>query len=286
MRPTPAPFTKQHGVTLIEMLVGIIIGLLTVAVAMTALMVSRSVTGTVSDNSQLQQQASYAFRVIGQQLRQAGSLRLNLAILKSDSEAIDIADPVAFETKTDFFNPETDTISGIDTPDGGEYKLSLGYSNYKEPVYTSATQTSLLRDCLGQNPSDNIIQSRFELNANTNELRCAGAAGAPQPIIQNVASFEVRYLQQASASSGTPQISYVNAATIGTNWPQVVGVEVCLVLYGNEIIDLPAGTSYTDCDGNTQVDMTTLATPRTRRAHMVFRNVYQVRSQGLTSVSS
>lgn len=285
MLHTPAPLTKQHGVTLIEMLVGIIIGLLTVAVAMTALMVSRSVTGTVSDNSQLQQQASYAFRVIGQQLRQAGSLRLNLAIQKSDSEAVDIADPVAFETQTAFFNPATDTLRGIDAPAQGEFKLTLGYSNYKEPVYTSAANASLLRDCLGQNPNDNIIQSRFELNTTTNELRCAGAGGAPQPIIQNVAGFEVRYLQQASAVTGTPQISYVDAATIGTNWPQVVGVEVCLVLYGNEVIDLPAGTAYTDCDGTTQVDMTTLTAPRTRRAHMVFRNVYQVRSQGLTSVS-
>ena len=73
----------QQGVTLIELLVGIIIGLLTVAVAMGALMISRSVTGTVSDSSMLQQQASYAFRVIGQQLSQAGSLRINLATQKS-----------------------------------------------------------------------------------------------------------------------------------------------------------------------------------------------------------
>ena len=82
----------QHGVTLIELLVGIVIGLLTVAVAMGALMVSRGVTGSVSDSSMLQQQASYAFRVIGQQLRQAGSLRLNLASQKSEGAVIDMSD--------------------------------------------------------------------------------------------------------------------------------------------------------------------------------------------------
>ena len=64
----------QRGVTLIELMVGITIGLLTVAVAMGALMVSRGISGTVSDASTIQQQAAYAMRVIGLQLRQAGSL--------------------------------------------------------------------------------------------------------------------------------------------------------------------------------------------------------------------
>ena len=56
------------------------------------------------------------------------------------------------------------------------------------------------------------------------------------------------------------------------------------MLYGDESIDMPAGTSYTDCDGVTQVNMTTLSTsnpPRRNRLHLVFRNVFQLRSQGL-----
>lgn len=275
----------QRGVTLIELLVGIVIGLLTVAVAMGALMVSRGVTGTVSDSSMLQQQAAYAFRVIGQQIRQAGSLRLNLASQKSEGADIDMSDPVAFETKATDFDPAVNTISGMDSPDTNEYKLTLGYRNYKEPVYTSTNAASMLRDCLGQSPNDNLIQSRFSLNSTNNELRCVGASGNPQPIIQNVANFQVRYLLQTSASSGSPQISYVDAATVASAWPQVVGVEICLVLYGNEAIDMPDNTTYLDCDNTTSVTMNTLTAPRTRRAHMVFRNIYQLRSQGLTTVS-
>lgn len=59
----------QRGMTLIELMVGLAIGLLTISVALGALMVSRGVSGTVTDASQLQQQASYAFRVMGQQIR-------------------------------------------------------------------------------------------------------------------------------------------------------------------------------------------------------------------------
>ena len=69
----------QRGLSLLELMVGIAIGLLVVAVAMSALMVSRGVSGTVSDASTIQQQAAYAMRSIGMQLRQSGSLFLNFS---------------------------------------------------------------------------------------------------------------------------------------------------------------------------------------------------------------
>ena len=72
-RAANSPWT-QRGVTLVELMVGIAIGLLVVAVATSALMVSRGISGTVSDASGLHQQAAHAMRVIGQQVRQAGSL--------------------------------------------------------------------------------------------------------------------------------------------------------------------------------------------------------------------
>src|SRR5690606_38077148 len=111
----------QRGVTLIELLVGITIGLLTIAVAMGALMVSRGVSGTVSDSALIQQQASYAFRVIGQQLRQAGSVKLKLSAAKMiEDETPPLAgEAVAFETDysdgTNTFVLATDTLSGLDS---------------------------------------------------------------------------------------------------------------------------------------------------------------------------
>ena len=289
-------YTAQRGVTLIELLVGITIGLLTIAVAMGALMVSRGVSGTVSDASEIQQQASYAFRVVGQQLRQAGSLKLKLAAatVEGDPTPPLVGDPVAFETDitvgADTFTLASDTLSGLDAPSSSQYKLTTGYRNYTEPVYTDASAQSLQRNCLGAGETPVLVQSQFVLfvdpaDPNRRELRCSGNGGIPQPIIRNVANFQVRYLVQSANGTGSPNLRYVNAATVGApgsaGWAQVFAVEVCLVLYGNESIDLPAGSSYTDCDGATAVNMTTLAAPRNRRMHMVFRNVYQLRSQGL-----
>lgn len=279
---SPGP-GRQAGVTLIELMVGIAIGLLTIAVAIGALMVSRGVSGTVSDASQIQQQASYAFRVIGQQLRQAASIQLNLAVQKAPGTPIEASDVVAFTPDSSI-----EPIGGKDSPTTNEYKLKVEYQNYAEPSFTSASDVSLFRDCLGNQPSSTKIVSQFFLK--DDELRCGGADHSPannqsQPILRNVAEFQVRYLVQTGGATGLPTIQYVDAAGVGADWTRVFGVEVCLVLFGDEPISLPDGATYNGCDpaaGPINMSNTgTLAANRKNRLHMPFRNVYQLRSQGL-----
>ncbi|MBB6580084.1 type IV pilus assembly protein PilW [Comamonas odontotermitis] len=291
----------QRGVSLIELMVGIAIGLLVIAVAGGALMVSRGISGTVSDANTIQQQAAFAFRTIGLQLRQAGSLYLNLNPKSNTNTAIDLyAVPVAFETKAISSDADRSFTPKVDTVSGSDNALNLGYRRYKETVYPEkssdpATQ-SLSRDCLGgpedKDTADNNsymrLESRFALDGT--DLRCTGTSGTSQVIVNNVANFRIRYLLQDSASTGSPKIRYVDATGVGANWGRVTGVEVCLVLFGNERMSLPE-SNYTDCDGATKVDMSratstdmngnALGTARAGRIHMTFRNVYQIRSQGL-----
>lgn len=277
---------SQRGVTLIELMVGIAIGLLTIAVAMGSLMVSRGVSGTVSDASSIQQQGAFAMRTIGLQLRQTGSLRLNLnpGIVTAAEPYLA---PAAFETKAGQFDPTTPTgiLEGKDSPGATEFKLDVRYSSYTEPLFVGGTQ-SQARDCLGANPDPNLLESKFSLRVNpvTNvpELVCASAGSiAAQPLVQNVANFQVRYLLQDNTSTpGSSTLKSVDAAGVGVDWAKVQGVDVCLVLYGTERIDLPTGSNYTDCDG-AAVDMSTLTGARARRMHVTFRNTFQLRSQGL-----
>ncbi|MGC8200971.1 hypothetical protein, partial [Salmonella enterica] len=67
-----------------------------------------------------------------------------------------------------------------------------------QPLHGSAIETSLQRNCLGQTNSNNLILSRFALDARKNTLRCTGAPSAgAQPLAQNVSNFQVRYLIQS-----------------------------------------------------------------------------------------
>lgn len=276
---------KKHskGATLVELLVGITIGLMTIAVATGALVVSRGVSGTVSDASQIQQQASLAFRILGQQIRQAGSIQLNLAAKKNAGAAIDPRDVVAFPSLESF-----PTLSGIESPSTGQYKLTVGHQNYTESLLPTGAQSSPFRDCVGAKaepdgsmPSTLIVQSNFVLE--DSELKCKGF-GASQPIIKNVADFQVVYLRQANAAEGLPTVQRVSAdALSATDWKQVFGVEVCITLYGTESIDLPSGSKYKDCKNN-DITITSLAdTNRRNKLHLTFKSVYQLRSQGMTS---
>lgn len=262
----------QHGLTLIELLVGLAIGLMVVAVALGALLVSRGVSGTVSEASQMQQQGAYALRVIGHQLRQAGSVRLNLAIAKpadtaSAPQAFHALDAVAFENVFDR------SQGGLAS--SAEYPLQVAYQNYTERVVAGGAAQSLLRDCRGRAPSDTEILSNFKLDkadgAPSGELQCAGSGeSTAQTLIGNVADFQVRYLLQGGGA-GAQAIRRVDAAGVGTDWPAVVAVEVCLELVGDERIDT-AGATYINCGQ--------VSTAMGERMRMVFRNTFQLRTQG------
>jgi len=275
---------QQDGVTLVELMVGIAIGLLVIAVAMGALMASRGITSTVSDATSLQRQAAYAFRVMGQQIKQAGSLELSLdpnditGAAASSTNAAMV--PVAFDPPDPAgarpaFDRSTSTVVGADSP----VSLTVGYQNYVEMTTSSATDpTSLLRDCLGQNPAIGsggslattpVISSQFQRNTTTNELTCigSGAAGA-QAIIGNVTDFQVRYITQAP---NTTTMQYQSSASAIGDWSSVYAVDVCIELTGSETTTTDSGATYKNCSGT--------STAYGNRLKMVFHNVFQIRSQ-------
>jgi type IV pilus assembly protein PilW len=290
---------RQRGVTLIELMVGMVIGLLVIAVAMSALMVSRGISGTVSDASGIQQQGAYILRVIGQQLRQAGSLYLNPD--PAGGASTDVLSAVVFEIKADAHGggnsfEQQDTLVGLDdtvTTGFRRYQDNVFFaSNGKDADNTTVPPTPsvagtdfLARNCVGapgNDKTDERVESVFTF-ANGN-LQCGGNAAAAQSIAQNVAQFQVTYMVQTTDGTGT-KVQYskgsdMPASAADPAWRRVQGVQVCLVLYGSEPIAMPAGSSYTDCQGNS-VDMTTLTGPRNNRMHRLFRNTFQLRSQGL-----
>lgn len=281
---------RQRGVSLIELMVGLSIGLLVVAVAMGALMVSRGISATVSDASGIQQQGAHILRVIGQQLRQAGSLYLNPD--PAGSAGTDVLSPVVFEIKADA-KGGGNSFTQQDTLIGGADTLTTGFRRYQDNVFFADNATSstigtdfLARNCVGapaNTKTDERVESIFTFT--DGELRCGGNSVTAQPVAQNVAQFQVNYLVQTTDATG-PKVQYIKGGDMPTTnaadptWRRVQGVETCLVLYGSEPIDLPAGSSYTDCQGNS-VDITTLTGARRNRMHLLFRNTFQLRSQGL-----
>jgi len=266
---SPCIQSKERGATLIELLVGLTIGLLTISVGLGAIMVSRGVTTTVSDTTTLQQQASYAFRVIGQQLRQAGGRPLN--------SAVDPRDAATFVQPTAITLSSLPPIAGLDAPTASQFIISLRYVNASESIYPSPPSSTpiegyLTRDCLGRNSgiaSVPIILS--ELRKNGTDLECSNSIGDVQPIINNLVDIKIRYLQQKlNVADSQPQFRYASAANLSpTDWSEVYGIEVCLELEGEQVLDT-VGASYIKCDGTTAT--------RGNKLRMVFKNIFHIRN--------
>lgn len=285
---------RQRGVTLIELMVGIAIGLLVIAVAMGALMVSRGISGTVSDASGIQQQGAYIMRVIGQQLRQTGSLYLNPD--PSGTASTDVLSAVVFEIKANAISGNS--FAQEETLVGGENTVTTGFRRYQDNVFIAENATDddigtdfLARNCVGapgNTSTDQRVESIFTFANDT--LRCQGNdTVTPQPLAQNVAQFHVTYMVQTTNGEGS-KMQYMKGsdmptAAVDPAWRRVQGIRVCVVLYGTEQINMPTGSKYTDCKGD-EVDMTTLAGARKNRMHMLFTSTFQLRSQGLLTNES
>ena len=72
----PVGLPRQRGVSLIELLIGLVIGLLVVVAAMGSLVYTRASSLLIGDSTRLQQEAATAFRIIGGVARQAGARHL------------------------------------------------------------------------------------------------------------------------------------------------------------------------------------------------------------------
>lgn len=242
---------RQRGLTLIELMIGLLIGMLVSLAAVTSLGFTRMASSTVGDSARLHEDASTAFRVIGHHLRQAGAQRL------LDAGAVRVKFNDAFVGFGDATAPRS--IEGVNSTQSGPDTLSVSHDI--EPLIPAT-------DCLGNAPTakqeeDGFTTLNSVFSVVNGNLQCAGSATAkPAALIQGVEDFQVRY---AVRNGATDTLQYLDAPG---DWGAVEGVMVCLQLVG-ELRGQPA-TPIVSCNGNPSVQ-----DGRLRRA---FWRVFQLRN--------
>jgi len=236
---------RQAGFTLVEFLVALVIGMLVVLAAIASMIGTRATSMTSDDVNALQQSSALAFKLLGQQIRQAGYIPID-----------DAGTPLYyFDFNTDkntnlasapvFFAVKGQEATGGSVND----RLTIGYA--PSPDY--------FKDCNGQgadydpanpaNPAkERLITSEFYVST-SGTLLCAGSGGSvAQPIVEGVERFDVTY--GIGAAAGNEQVvRYVSATNVAT-FASVRTVRVCLQLVGNGRNNTSG--SYTDCGGTEQ----------------------------------
>lgn len=240
---------RQAGFTLVELLVALIIGMLVVLAAVASMLGTRSTAMTGEDVNALHQSSALAFRLLGQQIRQAGYI------------PIDATEPLYYFN----FNADRNTnLAGEPAFFAIKGEESLGRSMNDRLKIGYAPNPDYFKDCLGQGAksaagdaydpasptaADNVRVITSEFSVANGVLRCQGSGNAaPQPIIDGVERFDVMY--GIGAAAGSEQVArYVTADDVAS-FNQVRTVRVCLQLAGSSRNN--PGGSYTDCDGESR----------------------------------
>ncbi len=286
----------MNGMTLVEVMVGLLIGLLISGIALNALQISRTLSQITSEATALQQDANTAMRIMGRQVRQAGSVSLNLQPDVFEATALETwapgQIPVLFEPTVE---NSTDAAAGssrlpamaapVVAKSTGDTLLTR-HENHGENLYRSSTGTvwgSQDVDCLGQNTSKQSLTSTISSTffVREEQLMCAGVAGTPQPMIGNVKDFTVRFLAENTSVASVKiesasSLSYMAADALNSGspagWQDVRAVEICLELESPLAKAPDIGMAYRKCNGEWQ----------SRRNRLVFvaRSLFQVRPQG------
>lgn len=241
----------QQGMTLIELLVGMFIGLLVTLAAVSSLIFVRMSAATAEEAGRLQQDSNLAFRVIGWQLRQAGARPL---VMVSPSSML-----VEFASGYTGYGLATDPqpMSGVDGASNSPDVLRASVQN--DPAADA-------RDCLGMAPSGTTINILNQFSVVDGNLSCTGTSNTAA-LASGVEDMQVWY----GESDG---IGY-RYRTVPVDWKKVTAVLVCLRMVGERPAQVTTDT--TGC--NNEVIS---ADGRLRRT---FMRVFQIRNRVETATS-
>lgn len=257
------PRLRQAGFSLIELMIGITIGLLVMVAAVGSLVYTRISSTAVGDSSRLQQDASTAFRIIGHHIRQGGARR------------VEQAGGGTVEFNGAFFGfgsaaAGTVVVTGTDGAANAADTLQISNDRVAPVPVAPAVDPwpTMNRDCLGA-PSRlaNSVTNTFSLNAGN--LFCVGSgADDGAALVQGVEDLQVWY---GSRNILNDQLIYQASPVPGIS-NQIETVMVCLRMAG-EATGNPGANSIGCIPGQDIAD--------DGRIRRVFFRVFNIRNIGI-----
>jgi len=256
----------ERGLTLIELLISMVIGLVVVGAVIVSFIGSGRAGRYQAAIGQMNQDAQVALNLLAREVQMAGYISPGQTLgapgvfgCDGTVGTVPFTSPAATGPVTCGANTGT-TVSALEVV-------------YEADTYTTvpAGVSNLPSDCLGNQltiaGTIYIARNRFYIDTSSSgrrELHCASNTGnTPQPLIENVDDMQLWYGVAASAAP-TQVIRFVRAGKDATStdtvngqgaaeWNNVNSVRICLLMRSSEPILTGEDTlSYADCYGTTQ----------------------------------
>ena len=214
----------QLGLTLVEMMVAMVLGLLILLAVSSIYLGSRQTFRLQDDNARLQETGRYALEVMGRSIRQAGFWNMPISVV--------------------------DTAVGFKPLAGGAVITGVnGAGNAPDTVTVQYDGLTGDRDCEGNALTAdtlpaNPVQDAYRLN--NNELQCDGNADGTvdhQALVSDIEDVQILYGIDTTGDQSADQ--YVATPA---NWAQVVSARVCVRARSpNNVNDAPQ--RFLNCGG-------------------------------------
>ena len=288
----------QQGLTLIELMIAMALGMGVVLAAVALMQAARSTYLSVADSAQVQENGRYALDLIARTVRQANYVpQDNPAFLRNDLSGLEpgvfgIDNARVSEHSTGLSSPSANRDAhGSDLlairffgsgPRNQPDNDMLNCAGFAVPGPNGATSLSDLEEVRGQSIFYVAPDSTGEP-----ELRCKyftrDGGWSAAAIVRGVESFQVLYGVRSAGS----ELDYVNATRIGTRWRDVAAVRIALLARGERnvrdggaaVVHRLFGPAYQDGgDAGAMIDETRLAPAVRQRIRKVFQTTIWLRN--------
>lgn len=279
---------QQSGMTLVELLVAMVVGLSVIGAGLAMYVSSGSSSSASSQISQMSEDANTALSVLRTHVAMAGYSRpigatsTGMTKLYGGQVIFGCQNGLSAASTSQLMSGGTTLTCNTGAPSANETLIVAYEADTNNTIPTSAKTGT---DCLGNEiPALNnatvgnyyIAENRFYLSP-TGSLMCQGSGnksspgtpGTPQAMVDNIADFSVMY-GVASPDVGSPTVPgtyakrYMTASEVGTmgdaTWKNVVSVRLCVVVRSEENALDTVAPPYVDCHGAT-VTPTTWGSP-------------------------
>ncbi len=273
-----------RGLTLIELMVSLVIGLLLAIVASSTYLYSKQAYNSVSENSQLEENGRMALDLLTRYIQSAGYVAINpksafpygaldLKVTGCDHgmaspQTASVAANLACKASTATGVRRSASITTVSETDQWVSSVGSGTTTGRYQGFncvgneatvipadasTNAIETYLVRSNFFI--SSSVASTKFGTTT-IGQLSCVADAtvpgGAlayqPQPLIPGVVQLAVTYLTPSSLVSGSAQKAS-DAATLTTanTWNTVTGVDLCVMTQSIQSSGNDTGIAYKDC---------------------------------------
>ena len=277
----------QRGLSMVELLVSMAIGLVVVG----AVVVNYTSTGASgarqSALGQMGEDAQLAFSLLARDLQMAGYSE-PVAITVTGGAGGDATfskkytGRPLFGCATPMMDPKAALSSALEdgvtcAASGGTATHSLVVNYEANSANAVVNAANLPTNCLGDAAvpvtttgtpayTYRFVSNRYYVSTSATtgrpELNCAGPGSVGQPMIENVEAMQL-WMGVSNAANPRRPVRYVAPNLVGTDWGAVIAVRICLVMRSADpVLSNEDSRTYLDCSGVEQ----TSADGRLRRA--------------------